>query len=99
AITPDGPRGPIYDLKAGALLAARRTGSAILLMGIEYRKAWRLKSWDRFCIPVPFSRARVRFELVSPEQLDAHREDLARWLRGRLMELNGEREQSAEAAG
>ena len=67
-ITPDGPRGPCYDFKPGALIVARRTAAPLLLVGGTFDSAWRLKSWDRFILPKPFSRVRMRCELIAPEQ-------------------------------
>ncbi len=63
-ITPDGSRGPMYDMKAGAATLALRGGAPILLLSYNYTRAWRLKSWDRFYIPVPFSRINVRVDDV-----------------------------------
>lgn len=59
-ITPDGPRGPLYALEPGALVVSRRTQAPMLLFGAEFTRAWQLKSWDRFYIPVPFSRVIMR---------------------------------------
>jgi hypothetical protein len=59
AVTPDGPRGPCYKLSQGVVFLARQTGAAILPIHIEYSRALRLKSWDRFMIPLPFSKVRV----------------------------------------
>lgn len=89
AVTPDGPRGPLYDLKAGALLAARRTGAPLLLLGFEFENAWRMRSWDRFYVPKPFSRVIVHCELVDPYSLGHGNEAVAR-LRQRLLEINRE---------
>ncbi len=89
AITPDGPRGPRYEMKAGALLASRRSGVPLLLLGVRYGCAWRLRSWDRFEVPAPFTRARVRCALLHPGELPPGAEALA-FIRSRLLELNGE---------
>lgn len=59
AITPDGPRGPRGVPKAGALVAAVRGGVPIVTMHFEVSRAWRFKSWDRFCVPKPFARVRA----------------------------------------
>ena len=59
AVTPDGPRGPRYKLGPGVVFLARQTGAAILPIHIEYSRAVRLKSWDRFMIPLPFAKVRV----------------------------------------
>ena len=60
AFTIDGPRGPVYVAKPGAALLARNTGAPILPFHITLDDAWTLRSWDRFMIPKPFSRAEVR---------------------------------------
>lgn len=57
AVTPDGPRGPRHEFKRGALFLAKESGAPIVLGACVPRKAWRLRSWDRFYIPKPFSRA------------------------------------------
>lgn len=59
AITPDGPRGPVEKLQPGIVILAQKSGAVIMPYRIEYQKAWRLKTWDRFQIPKPFSRADV----------------------------------------
>jgi lysophospholipid acyltransferase (LPLAT)-like uncharacterized protein len=66
AVTPDGPRGPCYDFKPGALVAARRTRAPILLLGAEFRGGWRLHTWDRFHLPLPFSTVRVHCRRLDP---------------------------------
>jgi lysophospholipid acyltransferase (LPLAT)-like uncharacterized protein len=57
-ITPDGPRGPRFKFKPGALLLAQMSGRPILPMSYAASRAWRIK-WDRFVIPVPFSRIAI----------------------------------------
>jgi len=59
AITPDGPKGPPFKLKAGAVVAARKAGLPLVLMGIGFKKKKLLKSWDRFQVPMFFTRANV----------------------------------------
>jgi lysophospholipid acyltransferase (LPLAT)-like uncharacterized protein len=89
-ITPDGPRGPCYDFKPGALIVTRRTQTPLLLLGAEYASAWRVRSWDGFYVPVPFSRVRVRCIRVQPEP-GADRAETARAVAARLRELNPDR--------
>ncbi len=86
-ITPDGPRGPCYELKPGAVIVPRRTGAPVLLVGGEFFSAWRLRSWDGFYVPRPFSRVRMRCELVANEQL-ADRDAALAHLRERLLAIN-----------
>lgn len=59
AITPDGPRGPRYRLGPGIIYLAQKTGAPVAPIRIEYSRSVRLKSWDRFMIPLPFSRVDV----------------------------------------
>ena len=61
-ITPDGPRGPVYSLSPGVLLLAQKTRAPIFKTHVEFSRSRRLKSWDRFHIPLPFSTIRVRVE-------------------------------------
>jgi len=89
-ITPDGPRGPRYDFKAGGLIVARRAHAPILLLGGEFQSAWQFKSWDGFYLPKPFSRVRVHCELVPASEL-AERDESAAHLRERLLAMNPDR--------
>ena len=59
-ITPDGPKGPVYSIKPTILHLAEKTGVDLLLVGAHYTNAWRLKNWDRFFIPKPFSKVILR---------------------------------------
>jgi hypothetical protein len=67
AFTADGPRGPLYVAKPGAVLLAQAAGlhevGAFYLHPI---KAWRLKTWDEFLIPKPFSEVVVSFARTVP---------------------------------
>lgn len=54
-ITPDGPRGPRFKFKMGAILLAQMSGRPMLPMAYAVSRAWLVK-WDKFVIPVPFSR-------------------------------------------
>ncbi len=77
-ITPDGPRGPIYQFKPGGLVIAKRTGAPMVLLGSAYESAWQLSSWDRFYLPHPFSRVRVAYDVITSEEMTAEDFDLAR---------------------
>ena len=60
-ITPDGPRGPAYELGQGIVFLAQQTGAAVVPVNMEYSSYWRLRSWDRFILPKPFAKVRVIF--------------------------------------
>lgn len=66
-ITPDGPRGPAYEIGPGMVFLAQKTGAEVLPVNMEYSSCWRLKNWDRFIIPRPFSK--VRLIIGRPEQI------------------------------
>lgn len=89
-ITPDGPRGPVYALKPGSIIVARRTRAPLLLVGAEFESAWNLRSWDRFYIPRPFSRVRMRCEVIMSDQL-TDRDGAAAMIETRLLALNPDR--------
>jgi lysophospholipid acyltransferase (LPLAT)-like uncharacterized protein len=90
-VTPDGPRGPCYDVKPGTVIVARRTRAPMLIIGGEFESAWRLRSWDRFYLPRPFSRVRMRCEVITADQM-ADRDAGISLLRKRLLALNPDRE-------
>ena len=93
-ITPDGPRGPKYEFKAGGLVVARRARTPVLLIGGRFAAAWRLPSWDRFYLPVPFSRVRIECERVPVAEFE--QAEAATRLGARLLQLNPDRPDSAE---
>jgi lysophospholipid acyltransferase (LPLAT)-like uncharacterized protein len=68
AFTPDGPRGPLESFAPGALIVSQRTGAPVVLITVDARRAWRLRSWDRFLIPKPFARVTIAYE--NPLHLD-----------------------------
>jgi lysophospholipid acyltransferase (LPLAT)-like uncharacterized protein len=59
AVTPDGPRGPLERVKPGVVAAAQHAGVPIIPGTARVSRAWRLSSWDRFCIPKPFATIEV----------------------------------------
>ena len=74
AFTPDGPRGPRYQLAPGVIGLAQRTETPILPIRVEYGSAWKFqKAWDHFRLPKPFSRVKVIFEPY--ETIDPDAED------------------------
>lgn len=69
-IAADGPRGPIFCAKSGAAYLAQKTGMPILPIGAAYRGAKQFQSWDRFFLPMPFSKGLIYLNepiYVNPE--------------------------------
>ena len=57
-VTPDGPKGPRFKFKPGAILLAQMSGRPMLPMAYAASRAW-LIQWDKFVIPVPFARISI----------------------------------------
>jgi lysophospholipid acyltransferase (LPLAT)-like uncharacterized protein len=57
--TVDGPKGPKYVAKTGAVLLAKKTGNPVMPFSVETKNFWSVKSWDDLQIPKPFTRAKV----------------------------------------
>ncbi len=55
-ITPDGPRGPRYEAKSGALMIAQLAGKPIVPIAYAASRVFKFRAWDRFILPWPFAR-------------------------------------------
>jgi lysophospholipid acyltransferase (LPLAT)-like uncharacterized protein len=87
SVVTDGPKGPRYVAKTGALLLAKKTGQPVLPVTMTLDRYWTLPSWDSFQVPKPFTRARVYVAppiYVPPDAddaaLEAKRDELQRAL-------------------
>lgn len=83
----DGPRGPRYVAKMGAVLLAKKTGAPVLPFSVNAERYYTAPSWDGLQIPCPFTRARVLIAppiYVPPDAdaaaLEAKRDELQRVL-------------------
>lgn len=97
AITPDGPKGPARIVAQGVVVAAQRSGAAILPIGVTASHAWRIGSWDSFMIPKPFARVVVGYS--EPIQIVASGSDAALQRMGDVKAGIDAAEQSAVVAG
>ena len=91
SITPDGPRGPCYVVQDGVMALAQVTGLPIVPASHYLDWKVRPKSWDRFQIPVPFSRCEMVFGppiRVPREASEAEREALRQQLERTLREIS-----------
>ena len=89
AITPDGPRGPKYRLGAGLVYLAQKARIPVIPIHARFGRYLRLRTWDGFTIPLPFSRVEVtldpelRFAETRDEAaFEAQREKMESVLRG-----------------
>ncbi|MFV0349637.1 MAG: lysophospholipid acyltransferase family protein [Halodesulfovibrio sp.] len=61
-ITVDGPRGPRHKVKEGAVFVANRANAPIVPLRIHMSSSFKFKkSWDKFQVPVPFSKVHLAF--------------------------------------
>lgn len=60
-ITPDGPRGPRYEVKPGIVVAALESKASITPFSWSSTAFWQLGSWDKLMFPKPFSKLIVTF--------------------------------------
>lgn len=59
-IAMDGPHGPAGHMKPGVIFLAKTTGVPIITMDVRVDKSFRINTrWDRFEIPMPFTRATI----------------------------------------
>jgi lysophospholipid acyltransferase (LPLAT)-like uncharacterized protein len=80
AVTPDGPRGPRRRAQQGLVYLAAKTGLSIVPVGIGYHRPWRMRSWDRFALPRPWSLGICIAGEPVPVPADVARADLAEYM-------------------
>lgn len=78
-ITPDGPRGPLMELKPGTLALARKTGAWIVPVSLAFDHSFELKTWDRMVIPFPFATCVIKYGV--PYQVPPKADDVTEAVR------------------
>jgi lysophospholipid acyltransferase (LPLAT)-like uncharacterized protein len=86
-ITPDGPRGPVFVFKPGAILLSQMSQRPMLPIAYAASRA-KLVHWDRFVLPMPFSRIAIGIgpprevpKMATPQQIEALQIEMAQALR------------------
>jgi lysophospholipid acyltransferase (LPLAT)-like uncharacterized protein len=90
AFTLDGPKGPRYEAKSGAVLLAKKTENPLMPFVVECSSYWSANSWDLLQIPKPFTRAKLFIGQPISVPTDAGEkeiEDALQKLQGSLDEL------------
>ena len=88
AMTPDGPRGPVYQVQAGVTWLAAVSKAPIVPLHIEASRQWVLKSWDKHRFPKPFSTIHIGIGtpfLVDPTELKDSAETVAQKVQTTMM--------------
>lgn len=65
-ITPDGPRGPKYEIKPGVMKAASAASAQTIAFSWSASNFWQLSTWDHLIIPKPFATIHVQFSETLP---------------------------------
>lgn len=73
AFTLDGPKGPRYEAKPGAVMLAKKTSNPIMPFVVECKRFWTVNSWDKLQIPKPFTHAKVI--IAKPLYLSSNADD------------------------
>jgi hypothetical protein len=90
-ITPDGPRGPRYEIQDGVISLAQMTGLPIVPVALNLNWKIQLKSWDRFQIPLPFARCEIvvgKILRVPRDISDTERESLRQQLENEMRAIS-----------
>lgn len=51
----DGPRGPDHQVKPGSVWLSKSSGAPLWIFQFKYGRHFKLKTWDKFIIPLPLS--------------------------------------------
>lgn len=89
-IIPDGPQGPRFIVRPGAITLAQRTGYPIVPITYSARNAMVFKSWDRFMLPAPFTECALVYGRpfkVPPELSPAEFEETRLALQTEMMRI------------
>lgn len=83
-ITPDGPRGPRFEFKGGALTVAQLCSVPVVPLAFAAKPAKVLGTWDKFVLPFPFSRIVIAVgepflppRKASPDEVTAMQQGMA----------------------
>jgi hypothetical protein len=90
-LNPDGPEGPTHEPKKGVAFVARKAGALVVPAAAYTNTCYRIPRWDRYTIPLPFSR--IAFYLGQPLEIEADPDEMRRTIQARLNEA----EQAAQS--
>lgn len=81
-ITPDGPRGPRYSMSDGAIALALRSNVPLMVVNYQPHTYWKLKSWDQFIIPKPFTSLDIYHQIININGMD--KEEAKKYLQKKM---------------
>jgi lysophospholipid acyltransferase (LPLAT)-like uncharacterized protein len=69
-ITPDGPKGPRYNMSDGAVALALRSNLPLMVVNYQANSFWQLNSWDKFVIPKPFTTLNIYHQVITLSEME-----------------------------
>ena len=83
---------PPYKAKSGVIALAKVSKYPILLLSFKYNSCFRINSWDRFILPLPFSRVEVSSQLIFHKDLLASQgvEEATRLVETKLNQMSSD---------
>lgn len=84
-ITPDGPRGPIYQINSSINKIAQKYNAELIPVSCATSRYFLLKSWDKLIMPLPFGK--ITIFIGSPVILTGDENQDNKNLKQALMEL------------
>jgi len=91
-INPDGPKGPVKELKNGVLLMSLKTGTPIIPVSFQVARNWRSNSWDKKRFPPFFSTFKVIYGkpvIITKENFDIVKIQIAEAMNEKTTSLKG----------
>jgi|TARA_B100002052_G_C15748999_1_gene536859 hypothetical protein len=86
AITNDGPKGPARIAKGGAVSLAKKLNAKLVFISGKSDSCFRLKTWDRFVMPKPFSNNHVYINEINYPS-DSNHEDIGKYISDKMNEI------------
>lgn len=84
-VAADGPKGPYHRCKKGAIVLGQLTDAKIVPLAAAPKRAFRLRTWDRLPVPLPFTRVAIEvgepLEIpkdLSEDEVEIHRQQVER---------------------
>mgnify|MGYP006307339055 CR=1 FL=1 len=88
AITPDGPTGPLHQVKPGIIFLQEKAGSYLVPIGVDARWKKNFNSWDQYLLPLPFSKTALVFAEPFKFKAGLEMEEKQKILKEKMIEVN-----------
>lgn len=90
----DGPQGPIFQIKPGIIYMAQKTGAKIIPVGGAFKWKYEFKkAWDKFHLPLPFTKASLYLGKPITIPKDANPDDYMEIVNDAINEANKKAEE------